>query len=146
MRKIFYILLLATLTQFVRGQKNKQQDITTIKAARISSNKFISQHDVEGMSQFLMDDFVQVKGNAQHQTGKDSVVASWKKFFAANPKVSYIRNPTEIIISENDSLAWETGKWIGINSYSKGGNYSAMWRKSNNKWKIQAELFVSLND
>ncbi len=146
MRKLFCILFLAMLLQSVSAQKNNQQDVATITAARMASNKFIADHDIDGISKFLLDDFVQVRGNATHLTGKDIVVASWKQLFISNPKVSYVRNPTEIIISDNDSLAWETGKWIGINSYSKGGNYSAMWRKWNGEWKIQAELFVSLND
>jgi hypothetical protein len=49
-----------------------------------------------------------------------------------------------IVISQNDSLAWETGQWTADHSYSHGGNYSAMWRKTGNSWKLAAELFVSL--
>lgn len=146
MRSLFSILFLAILFHSVSAQKNKQQEIAIIKAARMASNKFIAAHDINGLSKFLLDDFVQVRGNSTHLTGKDTVIASWKQLFISNPKVSYVRNPTEIIISDNDTLAWETGKWIGINSYSKGGNYSAMWKKWNGEWKIQAELFVSLND
>ena len=146
MRKLFWILLIAMFVQSVAAQKNKQQDVAAIKAARMASNKFIAEHDINGLSKFLLDDFVQVRGNSTHLTGKDTILASWAKLFISNPKVSYVRNPTEIIISDNDSLAWETGKWIGVNSYSKGGNYSAMWRRWNGEWKIQAELFVSLND
>jgi hypothetical protein len=41
-------------------------------------------------------------------------------------------------------MAWETGIWTAKNSYSNGGNYSAMWRKIDGIWKLQAELFVSL--
>jgi hypothetical protein len=41
-------------------------------------------------------------------------------------------------------FAWEKGTWEGFNTYSKGGEYSAMWRKVNDEWKLQAELFVAL--
>jgi hypothetical protein len=41
-------------------------------------------------------------------------------------------------------IAWETGYWVAKNSYSKGGNYAAMWRKFDGVWKLQSELFVSL--
>ena len=44
----------------------------------------------------------------------------------------------------NDSLAWETGQWFAQHSYSGGGNYAAMWRKTGNAWKLAPELFVSL--
>jgi ketosteroid isomerase-like protein len=128
------------------AQSNKQKDIAEIKASRTASNKAIAAHDIDGISKYLRDDFVQVRGNAGHLTGKDTIIKSWKELFSSNPNVKYIRNPDKIIISDNDTLAWETGKWIGINSYSKGGNYSAMWRKANKEWKLQAELFVSLND
>ena len=146
MRKLFCLAFLISLFHFVSAQKNNQQEVSAIKTARMASNKFIAEHNIEGLAKFLLDDFVQVRGNATHLTGKDNILASWAKLFISNPKVSYVRNPTEIIISDNDTLAWETGKWIGINSYSKGGNYSAMWRKWNGEWKLQAELFVSLND
>lgn len=146
MKKIVAGLVLVLSLQTVIGQSNKQRDIAEIKTSRAASNKAIAAHDIDGISKYLLDDFVQVRGNAGHLTGKDTIVKSWKELFNSNPNVKYIRNPDKIIISDNDTLAWETGKWIGINSYSKGGNYSAMWRKTNKEWKLQAELFVSLND
>jgi len=117
-----------------------------IKAQRMASNAAIAKHDIDGLSKDWLNDFSLVIGRGVVMNGKENIIASWKKLFASNPTVSYTRNPTEIIISDNDTLAWETGKWTAINSYSKGGNYSAMWRKSANEWKLQAELFVSLND
>jgi hypothetical protein len=30
------------------------------------------------------------------------------------------------------------------NTYSKGGRYSAQWKKKDGEWKLQAELFVAL--
>jgi hypothetical protein len=87
---------------------------------------------------------VLIRGNSSHLTGKDTIVAAWRKLFNDNPTVNYTRVPTQITISNNDTLAWETGTWKAVNSYSKGGNYSAMWKKTNNSWKILAELFVSL--
>ncbi|MFX5603236.1 hypothetical protein ABTD90_22065, partial [Acinetobacter baumannii] len=75
---------------------------------------------------FWLDDMVLVRGNSTHLTGKDTIVAAWKKLFSENPKVLYIRTPTQIVVSKNDTLAWETGTWKAFNSYSKGGNYSAM--------------------
>lgn len=64
--------------------------------------------------------------------------------FKIMPEALYIRTPTAIVISKNDSLTWETGHWTAEHSYSKGGNYSAMWRKTGNAWKLAAELFVAL--
>jgi len=146
MKNLFIVLFLTLSFQSLPAQNNKQKDVAVIKASRDASNKAIAAHDIDGISKYWQDDFVQVRGNAGHLTGKDTIIKSWKELFNSNPNVKYIRNPDKIIISDNDTLAWETGKWIGINSYSKGGNYSAMWRKTNKEWKLQAELFVSLSD
>jgi hypothetical protein len=72
------------------------------------------------------------------------IIAAWKELFHANPTVLYIRKPSNIVVGDNGIMAWETGTWTAQNSYSKGGNYSAMWRKTDSTWKLQAELFVSL--
>ena len=146
MKNLFTILLSLFFFQTIIAQSNKQKEVATIKASREASNKAIAAHDINGIAKFLRDDFVQVRGNASSLTGKDTIVNSWKQLFNSSPNVKYIRSPDKIMISDNDTLAWETGKWIGINSYSKGGNYSAIWRKTNKEWKLQAELFVSLND
>lgn len=120
------------------------KDIELIKSLRKSSNEAIANHDIDKLSSFWLKDLVLVRGNSTHLTGKDTITAEWKKLFTDNPKVLYIRTPSQITISTNDTLAWETGTWKAFNSYSSGGNYSAMWKKSNNTWKILAELFVSL--
>ena len=144
MRKLILALIIC-ISFVLPGYAQKIPDqAALIKSQRAASNVAIAKHDVAGIARYWLPDFVQVRGNASHLVGKDSVTASWSALFASNPEVSYTRNPSEIIISKNDTLAWETGKWTAIKSYSNGGNYSAMWRKKNNEWKLQAEIFVSL--
>ena len=143
MRNIILGFIFLLFTLFTSAQTKKDQ-VAIIKANRAASNASIAKHDVEGISKYWLPDFVQVRGNATFLVGKDTIIKTWKELFKTNPEVSYIRNPSEIIISNNDTLAWEKGSWIGIKSYSKGGNYSAMWRKIDKQWMIQAEIFVSL--
>jgi ketosteroid isomerase-like protein len=143
LRISIFVFLLAGI-QFTQAQDKNAENIRLIKSARDSSNKAIAKHDIEGIALFWYDDFVQVRGNASHLTGKDTIIATWKKLFNDNPKVVYVRTPLHIVISANDTLAWENGTWKAFNSYSNGGNYSAMWLKSNHTWKIKSELFVSL--
>jgi ketosteroid isomerase-like protein len=142
MSRILTTSILLFIVQF--GHAQKEDGVAIIKKQRAASNVAIAKHDVDGIAKYWLPDFVQVRGNATYLVGKDTIISTWKELFRTNPGVSYIRNPTEIIISTNDTMAWEKGKWIGIKSYSKGGNYSAMWRKVNKEWKIQAEVFVSL--
>ncbi len=124
-------------TSAVTAEKN-------IRAARAASNAAIAQHDAEGIVKYVSDDFIMVTGNAQQFIGKDAVLTRWRAFFEKNPQVLYVRTPTQITISKNDTLAWETGRWKATNSYSAGGNYSAMWCKRNGVLLTRTELFVSL--
>jgi ketosteroid isomerase-like protein len=115
-----------------------------IRAARAASNDAIARHDATGIVRDMLLDYSIVTGRGQHMQGRDSLLVFWQKTFQAMPGVVFRRNPLSIIISQNDSLAWETGQWTAERSYSHGGNYSAMWRKSENAWRLAAELFVSL--
>jgi hypothetical protein len=60
------------------------------------------------------------------------------------PKISYLRVPTQITISSNDTLAWETGTWKAFNSYSNGGNYGAMWKKQITPGKLSGTICFSI--
>ncbi|MES2005988.1 MAG: nuclear transport factor 2 family protein [Bacteroidota bacterium] len=143
MKKIIFFIFCSLLLHSSFAQiPNK--DVALIKSLRASSNEAIANHDINKLSSFWLNDVVLVRGNSTHVTGKDTIISDWEKLFTENPKVLYIRTPSQITISKNDTLAWETGTWKAFNSYSAGGNYSAMWKKSNNTWKILAELFVSL--
>ena len=143
-RKELFIFFFILSFHQAFAQNMHNNDITTIKFNRAASNTAIAKHDVNGIAKYWLDDFVQVIGRGIYQTGKDSIMASWKALFKSDSQIAYIRNPEEITISDNDTLAWERGEWIGIHSYSKGGNYAAMWIKRNQNWMLKAELFVSL--
>ena len=145
MTKLFS-LLLVFIFHVAWTQTVKKEDEKLIRESRRASNEALAKRDLESFSKYWMNDFVQIRGNGTSLAGKDSITALWKNMFKTNPETSYIRTPSEIIISDNDpAMAWETGTWTGLNSYSKGGNYSAMWRKQDGVWKIQAELYVSLH-
>jgi ketosteroid isomerase-like protein len=136
--------LLLFIIQHTAAQTNAAQDIVLIKAARTASNAAIAKHNVAGIVQNITQGFSIVTGRGMHVAGRDSIAAFWQKTFTQMPGVVYVRTPQEIIISKNDTLAWETGKWAATNSYSAGGKYSAQWHKVNGVWKTQAEIFVSL--
>ena len=144
MKKITLLGGFIFMLQFTFAQTNTGKDVLLIRSLRTASNDALAKHDIDEMSKYWLDDLVLIRGNSSHLTGKDTIVSAWRKLFNDNPKVNYIRVPTHISISNNDTLAWETGTWKAFNSYSNGGNYSAMWKKTNDSWKILAELFVSL--
>ncbi len=127
-----------------KAQYNSLKDIEIIKHLRSDLNKAIQEHNAEAIENFMWNDYSIVRGNSTVSNGKEKVAGEWSKLFKDNEKINYIRIPTEIKISANDTLAWETGNWQGFNTYSKGGNYSAQWKKKNDIWKLQAELYVAL--
>src|SRR5579872_3109175 len=144
MFKNLIVVILLLPAQIVFAQQNTNDDIATIKASRKASNAAIARHDIDGISKYWLPDFVQTIGRGSSLTGKDTIISSWKQLFRTNSSVLYVRKPVQIIIGDNGVMAWETGTWQAKNSYSKGGKYSAMWRKIDGQWKLQAELFVSL--
>lgn len=115
-----------------------------IADARAATNKAIAEHDIEALSYYWMDDIIIIRGNGTIIATKETAINVWQKMFNEEPAVSYVRYHKEIIISNNKLFAWEKGRWQGINTYSNGGNYAAMWCKQNDVWKLKAELFVSL--
>lgn len=145
MRNITCLLLFLSCFYSAFTQTISQNDAAAIRAERDASNLAIAAHDVDGIAKHWLADFVQVRGNSAHLTGKDKVVEAWRQIFRDNPKIVYVRNPSEIVVGDDGKLAWESGKWVGINSNSKGGSYSAMWKKVGGAWKLQAELFVGLH-
>ena len=143
--KIAPLIYLLLLSQAAIAQ-TKTTEAQTIRDLRKASNLALAKKDVDGLSKFWLHDFVQVRGNGTYLTGKDTIIKVWKDTFRTKPETSFIRIPIEVIVSDMDgTMAWEQGTWQGINTYSKGGSYSAMWRKKEGEWKIQAELFVALH-
>jgi len=136
------VLWLSIMPYLVFAQNGRDADV--IRSSRIASNQALAHHDINGMAKYWLPDFVQTIGRGTSLTGRDTIIAVWKQLFKTNPAVLYIRKPATITVGDNSIMAWETGTWDAKNSYSKGGNYSAMWRKINGEWKLQAELFVSL--
>ena len=99
----------------------------------------------DGISKFWLDDYVVIRGSGVIEQGKEANKANWRRIFKETPQTKFERFPSEIIVSKNNpDIAWESGEWKGFNTYSKGGRYSAQWKKKDGEWKLQAELFVAL--
>lgn len=129
--------------QLAFAQSGNEEEL--IRKARQSSNEAIARKYADGIVKFCLEDYVITRGSGVVEKGKEASRASWKKIFAEAPQTSFERIPSEIIVSKNNAnLAWESGVWKGFNTYSKGGRYSAQWKKTDGEWKLQAELFVAL--
>ena len=142
MKAILFTILFMSF-QFVFSQTINEEEL--IRKARQSSNEAIARRDVDEISKFWLDDYLVVRGSGVIEQGKEANKASWRKIIKESPQTYFERFPSEIVISKNNpDLAWESGEWKGHNTYSKGGRYSAQWKRKDGEWKLQAELFVAL--
>jgi ketosteroid isomerase-like protein len=138
---LFTILIMSFQSAF--SQTNNEEAL--IRKARQASNEAIARQDVDGISKFWLDDYLVIRGSGTIDFGKETNKATWRSMFKETPQTYFERFPSEIVISKNNpDLAWESGEWKGFNTYSKGGRYSAQWKKKDGEWKLQAELFVAL--
>jgi hypothetical protein len=80
--------------------------------------------------------------------GRKAQLQAWKAEFAAADRTIYTRIPTTIVVSAIEPIALEIGTWQGIQASNQAllaqGSYSAKWRKINDTWVIEAEIFVTL--
>ena len=139
------ILLTVLFMSFQSAFSQVKNDEELIRNARQTSNEAIARQDVYGISKFWLDDYVVIRGSGVIEQGKEANKANWNRIFKETPQTKFERFPSEIIVSKNNpDIAWESGEWKGFNTYSKGGRYSAQWKKKDGEWKLQAELFVAL--
>lgn len=141
---LFAILCILIFTSKLSSQTNKAQ----ILAIRNASNLALKSYDNEKVLSYLTDDVLTTTGNGTLLSGKKALAAYI--FDGGESKMYWIRDTKEIVVNEKRGLAWEKGIW---NAYDpeKGshsiinGNYSAMWIKESEGWKIKSQLFVSLD-
>jgi ketosteroid isomerase-like protein len=141
--KIFTVTIFLMAFHSVFSQTKNEEEL--IRKARQTSNEAIARQDVDGISKFWLEDYLVIRGSGVIEQGKEVCKKNWVRIFKETPQTNFERFPSEVIISKNNpDLAWESGEWKGFNTYSKGGRYSAQWKKKEGEWKLQAELFVAL--
>jgi hypothetical protein len=117
---------------------------------RAESNEAIRKHDADGVVA-AFDQTYQIttgSGTLFHDS-PEKEKELWTEIFARFPDVVYVRTPSRIDVSTYLPRAAESGTWVGnwtgeTGSIEVGGSYSASWIKVDGRWKIQAEMFVTL--
>ena len=135
---------------FAHAQEEIKDDEAAIRAERAASNASIAAHDADAFAAFFDDDYIITYGSSGKELHRPQEVESMHQMFRERPDVLYVRTPTVIEISGALPLAMEQGTWVGTWTDENGaveyrGSYAAGWRKSNDKWKIHSELFVTLS-
>lgn len=144
MRKSSILICLVCFFSISFAQKDTAVDVQYIRAARIASNEAISKKDVAGVAKYWKDDYVEISSDGSLISGKEAVVADWKKMFANDPSIRFERQFQQIEFARGGTVAIEKGILIYTSPYNYKGYYTALWRKIDGVWVTQMENFVSI--
>ena len=152
-RQLVVIVCSLLITGGCRPQVHSAPESSTgeaeIRALRMQSNDAIAARVVAGVTDMMLPDIVVIGGNGSILMGRDSSRASFSRQFADPNFLGYVRTPTRIDMSTVRPLAAEAGEWVGRSRQADGlretrGTYLAMWRHTEEGWRLRSELFVSL--
>lgn len=120
-----------------------------IRLRRAAFNRALADADLAAIAPLLALDVVMITGtDSAVIAGRRAQLQAWKREFAAQARMTYVRLPDAIIASPVEPIALEHGKWQGISGGAAAvlasGDYSAKWRKVGVDWVIEAEIFVTL--
>lgn len=120
-----------------------------IRLRRAAFNRALADADLAAIAPLLALDVVMITGtDSAVIAGRRAQLQAWKREFAAQARMTYVRLPDAIIASLVEPIALEHGKWQGISggggAVLASGDYSAKWRKVGADWVIEAEIFVTL--
>lgn len=140
---------LAVLALGAMPSPQQIDDVAAIRAQRLAFNEAMAARQTERFGEFLAADVETVGGNGTALHGV-AAYAEILQRLAQNPEFdTYVRTPDEIEIGGTGVIALEVGHWRG--TWQRGdeetvasGRYMAQWRKTDDGWRIRAELFVGL--
>jgi ketosteroid isomerase-like protein len=117
-----------------------------IRAKRKLTNRLIAAHDAARLRPHLTDDMLLIVGDGDLIQGADAIVAAFASQFADPAFVAYVRTTDTVEVADDGHRAAETGYWVG--SWKGGvevcGVYLAAWRESRGQWRLERELYVTL--
>lgn len=126
---------------------NAPGDERAIRAARDRSNRAIAAHDTAGIAAEWMPNVNLVSSAGLQIEGRDANTRNIAQQFTDRPDVTYVRTPDSLRVYSPWAMAAEYGTWRGawtqgMDKIEIGGSYFGKWQKENDRWRIQAEIFV----
>ena len=96
----------------------------------------------------MTDDMLLIVGNGEPIWGADAVVAAFAAQFADSAFVTYERTTQTVDLAADGHRAAETGRWVGRwkGGVEVSGTYMAAWRERQGQWRLERELYVTLQD
>lgn len=123
-----------------------QQD--AIRAVRAASNAAIAARDADRVVACMLEDVTVSVARGPVLEGREASRVAFAEQFADRAFVSYLREPTDIVIDAPPTRATERGRWTGRwrhgnTEQTMRGTYEARWRLTELGWFIQSEVFTS---
>lgn len=119
-----------------------------IRLRRAAFNRALADANLGAIGPLLAAQAVLVTGtDSAVLYGRKAQLLAWKREFAAKDRTIYTRLPDRIEVSAVESIALEHGKWQGIAASGQSlasGCYAAKWRKFDDAWMIEAEIYLTL--
>jgi ketosteroid isomerase-like protein len=144
MKKITILLFLSLSLNMAFAQKDTAAAEQYIRAARTASNAAIAKKDIAGVAKYWKADYVEISSDGSLISGKEAVLADWKKMFENDPSIRFERQFSTIEFVRGGTVAIEKGVLIYTRPYNYKGYYTALWRKVDGVWVTQMENFVSI--
>ena len=144
MKQVILLLLLSFSLNMAIAQKDTTVAEQYIRAARISSNAAIAKKDIAAVAKYWADNYVEISSDGSLISGKEAVVADWKKMFEGDPFIRFERQFGTIEFARGGTVAIEKGILTYTSPYNYKGYYTALWRKIEGVWVTQMENFVSI--
>jgi len=144
---IIFTLFLQLASAF--AQDMPTADEAAIRQQREVSNQGIAERVSEAFLGTLMPDYHVVTSANLQLAGHAAQRQMIEQVFSKYPDASYVRTPVKIEVNPAIGAAAETGTWVGTwtsagRQVEMHGSYFAKWRKIEQRWLLQAEIFVAL--
>ncbi|USI74936.1 DUF4440 domain-containing protein [Sphingomonas morindae] len=120
-----------------------------IRLARAAFNRALADADATAIAPLLAPAALLVAGtDSAVISGSAAQLRAWRREFAAPDRTLYVRTPARVIVSSVEPIAFEHGHWqgraLGDGTVRAEGDYTAKWREAGGRWRIEAELYLTL--
>jgi hypothetical protein len=126
--------------------------IVIVRNLRAESNQAIANHDADSLRTIFADNYLGIEGTSgELDSGGEATAKSYIYREFNDPTFDmYQRTPDNFRLARSEKRIAESGHWVGIwhkpdGTMRKSGVYLARWMRSNDRWLLRSELFVTLD-
>jgi ketosteroid isomerase-like protein len=131
------------------ARESATPDEHAVREARAAQNRAIVAGDADAVADFWTDDVEIRRGLGQLVVGRPAYRQLFTAAGSSDSALVYLREPTNVTVSTQWPLAYESGTWAGHLGRADGpvvigGQYSAQWVRRDGRWLIRGEVYVAL--